>query len=107
MARDGRALDGSEFMVGLEAQVDLTGNKLKFEKDRIESWKDVFTGAYFQIIVSEESHSKIDRMHEKGQDTKVKDWIVNHMKPRPKHTLPREKEGEAFQMDFELFAKIL
>ena len=94
-------------MVLLSAQEDLTGKKLEFEKDRYETYKDVFQGAYYQITVSEEAHSKLDRMHEKGQDLKIKAWITNHMKPRTRYTLPSGKEGQIYQKDFELFAKIL
>lgn len=89
----------------LTAQEDLSGNKLEFEKDRIETWKDVFSGQFFRITVSEDDHSKFDRMHEKGQDAKIRVYIASHMKPYV--SLPAGKEGLAFQQDFELFAKIL
>jgi len=94
-------------MVQLSAQEDLTGKKLEFEKDRLESWKDVFRGAYYQITVSEEAHSKLDRMHEKGQEPKIRTWIANHMKPRTGYNLPGGLEGQAYQNDFEMFCKIL
>lgn len=89
----------------LDAQVDLTGKKLEFEKDRVETWKDIFTGQYFRINVSEEDHDKIDRMHEKGQDHKIRKYISTKMKPYL--NLPTGRDGEAYQADFELFAKIL
>lgn len=92
-------------MVQLQAQEDLTGKKLEFEKERVETWKDVFKGKFFQVTVSEESHDKLDRLREKGADAKARKWIAEHMKPYI--TLPEGNEGEMFQRDLELFVRIL
>ncbi len=88
-------------------QADLDGKKLEFEKERVDTWKDILKGGFFQITVSEESHDKISRMREKGQDKKIRDWVANHMKLRANYSLPETNEGDVFKEDFELFCKIL
>ena len=92
-------------MVILEAQETLTGEKLEFEKDRIETWKDIFRAKYFQLTVSEETHSKLDGWHGNGKSEKVRKWIASHMKPW--QTLPEGSEGVCFQNDLALFTKVL
>ncbi len=95
-------------MVLLTIQKDLSGKELSYEKERVETWKDVLKGMYFQIVVSEESHDKISRMREKDNgEQKMRNWIANHMKPRQGLSLPATNEGEVFQEDFELFCKVL
>ena len=95
-------------MVLLTIQKDLNGKELAYEKERVETWKDVLKGGYFQIIISEESHDKISRMREKDNgERKIRDWVANHMKPRQGISLPSTDEGAVFQEDFELFCKIL
>ncbi len=84
----------------LEAQIDLTGKKIEFNKETIEKISDVFQGTYFQITRSEEAADKLSRL----SDLKKTRWIEKHMKPYL--PLPEEK-GEAFQNDFDLFCKIL
>lgn len=92
-------------MVLLQAQVSLTGEKLEYEKDRVETWKDIIKGKYFQLTVSEDQHSKIDGWHENGKDVKIRTWLTSSM--RPYQTLPEGSEGEMFQADLELFVRIL
>lgn len=92
-------------MVQMQAQVDLTGEKLEFQKERIETWKDVFKGQYFSLGVSEETHAKLDGWHANGKSDKVRKWTAAHMKPYS--SLPEGKEGICFQNDLSLFVKVL
>ena len=89
----------------LTAQVDLTGEEITYDKERVETWKDVLKAKYYQLSVSEDMHAKIDGWHENGKEFKLRAWIASHMKPW--QTLPEGKEGEAYQQDMALFIRIL
>ncbi len=89
----------------LQKQKTLTGEEIEFLKERVDSWKDIFQGKFFQVTVSENAHYDLDRMHEKGHERKVRAWISEHM--RANENLPEGREGELFQADLDLFCKIL